>query len=70
MITYEERGPSNGRPVLLLHGWPDDVRARDAVAPALADAGYRVTAPFLRGFGPTRFREAATLRTLRLLSVY
>ena len=63
LITYEVRGPENGRPVLLLHGWPDDVRTWDAVASALADADYRVIVPFLRGFGPTRFREASTLRT-------
>ena len=63
LITYEARGPEDGSPVLLLHGWPDDVRAWDAVAAALAEAGHRVIAPFLRGFGPTSFREASTLRT-------
>lgn len=36
------------------------------MAPVLADAGYRVLAPALRGFAPTRFREAATLRSGQL----
>ena len=49
--------------MLLLHGWPDDVRAWDAVAPALAASGRRVIVPYLRGFGPTRFLESSTPRT-------
>ena len=69
LITYEARGPEDGKPVLLLHGWPDDVRAWDAVAPALADAGHRVIVPFLRGFGPTTFREASTPRTCQPVSL-
>ena len=62
-VAYEESGPANGRPVLLLHGWPDDVRTWDAVAPELAADGYRVLAPYLRGFGPTRFRDPGTMRS-------
>ena len=62
-IAYEEHGPESGSPVLLLHGWPDDVRAWDGVAPALAAAGHRVIVPHLRGFGLTRFLESSTPRT-------
>ncbi len=36
------------------------------MAPALADAGYRVLAPALRGFAPTRFRDPATPRSGQL----
>lgn len=54
-IAYEEAGPPDGSPVVLLHGFPYDIRAFDAVTPALAQAGCRVVVPFLRGFGPTRF---------------
>lgn len=61
-VGYEEHGPPDGRPVLLLHGWPDDVRTWDAVAPALAADGHRVLVPYLRGFGPTTFRDAGTTR--------
>lgn len=56
-IGYEEHGPGSGFPIILLHGFPYDVRAWDDVAPPLADAGYRVLVPYLRGYGPTRFRD-------------
>ncbi|MBV9506836.1 MAG: alpha/beta hydrolase [Acidobacteriia bacterium] len=59
-IAYEESG--QGFPVILLHGFPDDARAWDEVAPPLAKAGYRVLVPYIRGYGPTRFREASAPR--------
>jgi pimeloyl-ACP methyl ester carboxylesterase len=62
-IAYEETGPPGGRPVVLLHGFPDDIHAYDGVAPPLADAGYRVIVPYLRGYGPTRFIETTTPRS-------
>ncbi len=61
-IAYEERGNPAGFPVILLHGFPDDVRAWDGVAPVLADAGHRVLVPYLRGYGPTRFLDASSPR--------
>jgi pimeloyl-ACP methyl ester carboxylesterase len=61
-IGYEESGDGAGFPIILLHGFPDDVRAWDKVAPPLVKAGYRVLVPYLRGYGPTRFRDAATPR--------
>jgi len=61
-IGYEAHGPGGGLPIVLLHGFPDDVRAWDDVAPALASAGYRVLIPYLRGYGPTRFLDAAAPR--------
>jgi pimeloyl-ACP methyl ester carboxylesterase len=61
-IAYEAHGDPRGFPVILLHGFPDDALAWDAVAPALADAGYRALAPYLRGYGPTRFLDAAAPR--------
>ena len=59
-IGYEESGA--GFPVVLLHGFPDDVRAYDDVAPALVKVGFRALVPYLRGYGPTRFREPAAPR--------
>ena len=56
-IGFEESGDPQGFPVVLLHGFPDDVRAFDGVAPPLANLGYRVIVPYLRGFGPTRIRD-------------
>ena len=64
-ISYETGGPRDGPPVFLLHGWPDDVRAWREVAPALHAAGYRTIAPYLRGFGPTRFLSPQTVRDAR-----
>jgi len=61
-IAYEDEGPSLGPVVFLLHGWPDDARAWDQVAPVLHAGGFRTIAPYFRGFGPTRFLEASTIR--------
>ena len=62
-IAYEEIGSIEGKPIVLLHGFPYDVRAYDDVAAILADAGGRVIVPYLRGFGPTRFLSEKTLRS-------
>lgn len=62
-VAYEESGPADGQAVILLHGFPYDVRAYDAIAPVLAAGGRRVIVPYLRGYGPTRFRSAETLRS-------
>ena len=56
-IGYEASGDDAGFPIILLHGFPYDIRAWDGVVPALADAGYRVLVPYLRGYGPTRFLD-------------
>src|SRR4051794_13497976 len=61
-IGYFESGDPQGFPVVLLHGFPDDAHAWDDVAPPLAKAGYRVLVPFLRGYGPTKFLDAAAPR--------
>jgi pimeloyl-ACP methyl ester carboxylesterase len=62
-IAYEESGPADGPPVFLMHGFPDDVRTWDGVAPPLAADGCRVIVPYLRGYGPTRFLDATTPRS-------
>jgi pimeloyl-ACP methyl ester carboxylesterase len=61
-VGYAEAGPADGPAVLLLHGWPYDVHSFVDVAPLLASAGYRVVAPFVRGYGTTRFLSGETLR--------
>ena len=61
-VGYAELGPSTGKPVILLHGWPYDIHAFDDVAPRLASAGYRVIVPYVRGYGTTRFLSSDTLR--------
>ncbi len=61
-VGYAEAGPADGPPVILLHGWPYDIYSFVDVAPRLASAGYRVLMPYLRGYGPTRFLAADTVR--------
>ena len=62
-VAYEESGPAIGPAVVLLHGFPYDVRAFDEVVPPLAAAGCRVLVPYLRGYGATRFLSPATPRS-------
>jgi pimeloyl-ACP methyl ester carboxylesterase len=61
-VGYAEAGPADGRPVILLHGWPYDIHTYVDVAPLLASAGYRVIVPYLRGYGATRFLSSETVR--------
>jgi len=68
-IACEVSGPEQGRPVLLLHGWPDDARTWDRVLPALRAAGYQTIVPYLRGCGPTRFRSPQTPRSGQLAAL-
>ncbi|MGF1425362.1 alpha/beta fold hydrolase [Kitasatospora sp. LaBMicrA B282] len=60
--TGERRRPTDA-PVILLHGFPYDVRAYDEVAQLLAQAGREVLTPYLRGYGPTRFLAESTPRS-------
>jgi pimeloyl-ACP methyl ester carboxylesterase len=46
-----------------LHGFPYDIHSYVDVAPMLASRGCRVIVPYLRGYGPTRFRDPATPRS-------
>ncbi|MEQ1805899.1 MAG: alpha/beta hydrolase [Burkholderiaceae bacterium] len=62
-VAYFEGGPADGAPVFLMHGFPYDIHAYAEVAPRLAAQGCRVIVPYLRGFGPTRFRSASTPRS-------
>jgi pimeloyl-ACP methyl ester carboxylesterase len=62
-VGYHEAGPADGTPVVLLHGFPYDIHSYAEVAPLLADAGYRVIVPYLRGHGPTSFRRPDTARS-------
>lgn len=68
-VGYELSGSSTGVPVVLVHGWPDDVRTWDPVLPILHDGGYRTYVPWLRGCGPTRFLRDDTMRTGQLVAL-
>jgi pimeloyl-ACP methyl ester carboxylesterase len=65
-FAYLEQG--DGPLVMLLHGFPDTADSWNHQIPALAAAGYRAVAPWLRGYSPTEiprdgFYDKATLAT-------
>lgn len=62
-VALYEAGPADGPPVFLMHGFPYDIHAYAEVAPLLAAKGCRVIVPYLRGYGDTRFLDAATPRS-------
>jgi len=61
-IAYLDEGPQDGDPLLLLHGWPESPEGFEQISSRLHEAGFRTIAPFLRGFGATRFLSPATPR--------
>jgi pimeloyl-ACP methyl ester carboxylesterase len=68
-VGYAEVGPANGRPVILLHGWPYDIHSYADVAPLLSAKGYRVIIPHLRGHGTTGFLSSDTVRNAQQSAV-
>ena len=62
-IAYAEAGPTDGPLAILMHGFPYDIHCFDEVATLLAAKGVRTLAPFMRGYGPTRFLNADTMRS-------
>jgi len=65
-IEYEVTG--QGRPVVLLHGFPDSGRLWRHQAPALAEAGFQVIVPDLRGYGRSGKPEGVDAYNLMLLA--
>jgi pimeloyl-ACP methyl ester carboxylesterase len=59
---YEVTG--EGRPVVLLHGFPDSGRLWRHQVPALAAAGFQVIVPDLRGYGRSGKPEAVEAYSL------
>ena len=62
-ISYYEAGPSNGTPIILLHGFPYDIYAYKDVSNKLTSSDHRVIIPYLRGYGKTKFIKRETLRS-------
>ena len=58
-IAYLEYGKSDGKPIILLHGWPDGPLTWKEIVPRLVHEGFRVLVPTLRGFGQTRADKRA-----------
>src|SRR5688572_33129324 len=62
-LAYEIHGPTDGKPVLLLHGILLDAAVNRDVALPMADAGFRVILLDLLGHGRSDRAEAAELRS-------
>lgn len=68
-LTFDVRddGPPDGPAVVLLHGFPQDASAYDAVVPLLTAAGVRVLVPDQRGYSPRARPSGRAAYTLREL---
>jgi pimeloyl-ACP methyl ester carboxylesterase len=66
-LDFNVAEAGDGPPVLLLHGFPDSWRLWRHQISALADAGHRVIAPDLRGFGDSAKPEAVEAYRMRAL---
>lgn len=62
-IAYEESGNADGTPVMLMHGFPYDIRAYDEVVKLLSVENCRIIVPYLRGYGQTKFLSTDTIRS-------
>jgi pimeloyl-ACP methyl ester carboxylesterase len=62
-LAFEDGGPADAPVVVLLHGYPFDVRAFDDVVPIVNAAGFRTIVPYLRGYGATRFLSPDMMRS-------
>lgn len=60
-ITYDDQGPPDGSPVMLIHGHPFNRRMWQPQARALAAAGYRAITPDLRGYGDSEVVPGTTM---------
>jgi len=62
-IAYEESGNVYGTTIILMHGFPYDIRTYDEVTKYLLTENCRIIVPYLRGYGPTKFLSADTMRS-------
>jgi pimeloyl-ACP methyl ester carboxylesterase len=63
-FSYLECG--TGKLALLLHGFPDTTQTWRHLMPVLADMGYRVVAPFTRGYAPSAVPSDGCYQTAML----
>lgn len=52
-LTWGDWDNADAPVAVCLHGFPDTAHGWRKVAPQLADAGWRVVAPFMRGYAPS-----------------
>lgn len=62
-IAYYDLGKKEDKPVIVLHGYPYAPSAYIEVAPYLLEHSFRVIVPYLRGYGPSIYRDEDSIRT-------
>jgi pimeloyl-ACP methyl ester carboxylesterase len=67
-LDVEVSGPDDGPLAICLHGFPDTRATYRHLAPHLADAGYRVVVPALRGYAPSSVSTRGDYRVAALAS--
>ena len=69
-VAYEASGPRGGFPVVLVHGWPDDVRTWDRVLPALhRRRAFARSCPGCAATARRAFLRADTFRSGQLVAL-
>ena len=66
-VSLLDDGPADGRPAVMLHGFPDGPTTFDDLSARLVDRGYRTIRPWLRGYPPTTVPTARTTPVRRLV---
>jgi pimeloyl-ACP methyl ester carboxylesterase len=67
-IDFQYLSAGDGPLALCLHGFPDTAWGWRHLLPALADAGYRAVAPFMRGYAPSGLAPDGVYQTGALAS--
>lgn len=62
-LSFAYLAAGDGPLALCLHGFPDSAWGWRKLLPALADAGFRAVAPFLRGYAPTEVPDDGRYQT-------
>jgi pimeloyl-ACP methyl ester carboxylesterase len=68
-VTLDVQVEGEGRPVVLIHGFPDTKRLWSKMMPGLLDAGFQVIAPDMRGYGASSKPEAVDAYSIPMLAI-
>jgi pimeloyl-ACP methyl ester carboxylesterase len=68
-VTLDVQVEGEGRPVVLVHGFPDTKRLWSKQVPALRDAGFKVILPDMRGYGASSKPAAVDAYSIPMLAI-
>jgi pimeloyl-ACP methyl ester carboxylesterase len=68
-VTLDVQVEGDGKPLVLLHGFPDTKRLWSKTVPALVDAGFRVIVPDQRGYGASDKPEDVEAYSIPFLAI-